>query len=202
MLFLALVMAGYALYRRRGWILWALAAYALTLLPVTIIPGNRAQFYVYAPAMFLLFAIAFTVEDIVALATVSERKRSIALAVATVMVLISVALFQKGPYFKNRVGYALFQRRGAQRTASDLAALLPGIPPDSWLFIYQESDNSWLLYPGPCDYLNLPLRRHAYNCVLSDSPAGARQQYAAQKTPKYYLVYSADGSLRLGDGGP
>ena len=66
-LLLVVAMAAYAIYRRRGWILWSLAAYALTLLPVTIIPGNRAQFYVYAPAMFLLFAAALTVEDIIAL---------------------------------------------------------------------------------------------------------------------------------------
>lgn len=194
-LLLVAAIAAYAAYRRRGWILWNLAAYALTLLPVTIIPGNRAQFYVYAPAMFLLFAVALALEDVIALATPKQRDRWVAVAAATAVVLLAVVLFQKGPYFKNRVGFTLFQRRGAQRTASDLAALLPSIPPDSQLFIYQKSDNSWLLYPGPCDYLNLPLRREAYTCTLGASPA-APHQY------KYNLVYSADGSLRLSDGGP
>ena len=201
-LLLVVAMAAYALYRRRGWILWTVAAYALTLLPVAIIPGNRAPFYVYAPAMFLLFAAALTVEDIIALTTADQRQRWITVAAATALVLLSVALFQKGPYFKNRIAYALFQRSTAQRTASDLTTLLPGIPPGSWLFVYQGANPSWLLLPGPCNYLNLPLRRPAYNCSLSNSPDEARKQYAAQKPPKYYLVYSADGSLRLGDGGP
>ena len=53
-----------------------------------------------------------------------------------------------------------------------------------------------------CDYLNLPLHRQAYNCVLTDPPDDARKQYTAQKPPKYYWIYSADGSLRPGDGGP
>lgn len=201
-LLLVVAIAAYALYRRRGWVLWTLAAYALTLLPVAIIPGNRAQFYVYAPAMFLLFAAALTLEDLIALSTANQRESWITVASATAVVLLSVALFQKGPYFKNRVAFTLFQRSTAQRTASDLTTLLPGIPPDSWLFVNQGANPSWLLFAGPCDYLNLPLRRQAYNCILSDSAADARKQYAAQKPPKYYLDYSADGSLRLGDGGP
>ena len=201
-LLLVIAIAAYALYRRRGWILWAVAAYVLTLLPVTIIPGNRAQFYVYAPAIFLLFAAALTLEDLIDLATANQRTRWMLVAAATALVLLSVALFQKGPYFKNRIAFTLFQRRSAQRTAADLSTLLPGLAPDSQLLLYQGGNVSWLLLPGPCDYLNLPLRRQAYNCILSDSPSDARKQYAAQKPPKYYLVYSADGSLRLGDGGP
>ena len=199
---LVVAMAIYAAYRRRGWTLWMLSAYALTLLPVTIIPGNRAQFYVYAPAMFLLFAVALTTEDIIGLLTVNQRTRWVALAAATGEVLLSVALFQKGPYFKNRIGFTILQRRTAQRTAADLSTLLPSLAPDSQLLVYQGDNKPWLLLPGPCDYLNLPLRRQAYNCTLSDSSDDARKQYAAQKSPKYYLVYSADGSLRLGDGGP
>jgi hypothetical protein len=201
-LLLVVAMALYAAYRRRGWILWNLAAYALTLLPVAIIPGNRAQFYVYAPAMFLLFAAALTLEDLIALATANPRQRWITVAAATAIVLLSVALFQKGPYFKNRIGFSLLQRRTAQRTASDLSTLLPRLAPDSQLLVYQGGNVSWLLFPGPCDYLNLPLGRQAYNCLLGDTPDDARKQYAAQKPPKYYLLYSADGSLRLGDGGP
>jgi len=201
-LLLVVAMAAYALYRRRAWILWNLAAYALTLLPVAIIPGNRAQFYVYAPAMFLLFAAALTVEDIIGLLVANPRTRWITVAAATAAVLLSVALFQKGPYFKNRIAFILFQRSTAQRTASDLSTLLPRLAPDSQLLVYQGGNVPWLLYPGPCDYLNLPLRRQAYNCILTGSHEDARQQYAAQKPPKYYLVYDADGSLRLEDGGP
>jgi hypothetical protein len=199
---IAVAMALYAVCRRRGWILWMLLAYVLTLLPVTIIPGNRAPFYVYAPAIFLLFGVALTVEDIIALLIANQRTRWITVAAATAAVLLSVALFQKGPYFKNRIGFTLLQRRSAQRTAADLSTLLPHLAPDSQLLVYEGGNVSWLLFPGPCDYLNLPLRRQAYNCVLSASPDDARKQYAAQKPPKYYLVYSADGSLRLGDGGP
>ena len=199
---LVLAITAYALYRRRGWILWTLAAYALTLLPVTIIPGMRAQFYVYAPAMFLLFAAALMVEDIIELSTANQRERWVTVAAAVGVVLLSIVLFQKGPYFKNRVAFTLFQRQSAQRTASDLTTLLPSIQPDSWLFVYQGVNPSWLLLPGPCDVLNLPLHRQAYHCILTDSLDDARKQHAAQKPPKYYLLYSADGSLRLGDGGP
>ncbi|MDP8989646.1 MAG: hypothetical protein M3N41_06140 [Acidobacteriota bacterium] len=202
LLLLVVAMAAYAICRRRGWIWWNLAAYALTLLPVAIIPGNRSEFYLYAPAIFLLFAAALTLEDLIALATADQRGRWIAVAAATAVVLLSVVLFQKGPYFKNRVAFTLFQRQSAQRTASDLTTLLPGIPPDSWLYVYQGANPSWLLIPGPCDYLNLPLRRQVYHCLVSSSLQDTRQQYAAQKPPKYYLLYSANGSLRLRDGGP
>jgi hypothetical protein len=198
---LTLAMAAYALYRRRGWTLWALGAYALTLLPVAIIPGNRAQFYVYAPAMFLLLAVALTVEDLIKLSTQNQRQRQLITAAAAIVVLISVALFQKGPYFKNRIGFTILQRRTAQVTADTASKLLPTIQQDSWLYVYTDANKPWLLIPG-CDYFNLPLRRQAYNCVLSDSEDDLRQQYAAQKSPKYYLVYSADGALRLSDGGP
>ena len=197
-----LAMAGYAFYRRRGWILWASAAYVLTLLPVTIIPGNRAPYYVYAPALFLSFAVALTAEDVLGLLIHSQRTRWVATAAAVAGVLIFVALFQRGPYFKNRVGFTLLQRRTAQVTAADVSALLPGLQPDSWLYVYHGANRPWLLIPGPCDYFNLPLHRQAYNCVLNDSLADLRKQFAAQKSAKYYLVYSADGSLRLDDGGP
>ncbi len=199
---LVVALALYAAYRRRGWILWTLSAFALTLLPVTIIPGNRVPFYVYAPAMFLLFAVALTLEDLVGLLIVNPGTRRVTVAAATAVVLLSVVLFQKGPYFKDRIGATLLERRSAQRTANDLSTLLPSLAPDSQWLVYQGGNISWLLYPGPCIYLNLPLRRQAYNCILSDSLDDARKQYAAQKPPKYYLVYSADGSLRLGDGGP
>jgi len=120
--------------------------------------------------------------------------------------LIFVALFQKGPYFKNRVGFTLSQRRTAQVTAADISALLPSLQPNSWLDIYHGANRPWLLIPGPCDFLNLPLHRQAYNCTLSSSLDDLRAQYSAQKPPKYYLVYGADGSLRRGDansiGGP
>ncbi len=159
----------YAVYRRRGWILWSSAAYVLTLLPVTVIPGNRAPYYVYAPALFLALALALTVEDVLALVIRDERTRWVATAAAVVAVLLSVALFQRGPYFKNRVGFTLLQRRTAQVTAASITALLPGLRPDSWLYVYHGANRPWLLLPGPCDYLNLPLRRQAYNCVLSDS---------------------------------
>ena len=203
---LLLAIAGYAVYRRRGWIAWAIAAYVLILLPVTIIPGNRAPFYVYAPALFLSFAVALTAEDILGLLIHNQRFRWLATAAAVAGVLIFVALFQKGPYFKNRVGFTLSQRRTAQVTAADISALLPSLQPNSWLDIYHGANRPWLLIPGPCDFLNLPLHRQAYNCTLSSSLDDLRAQYSAQKPPKYYLVYGADGSLRRGDansiGGP
>jgi hypothetical protein len=194
---LVLTMTGYAIYRRRGWILWALAAYALTLLPVAIIPGNRAQFYVYAPAFFLLCAVALTVEDMIALLIHNEGTRWVTAAAAVIVIFISVAQFQRGPYFKDRVGFALLQRRTAMVTAADASTLLPSIQPDSRLFVYQGANFSWLLIPGPCDFLNLPLRYDSYSCTLSDSLDDIRKLYNAQKPPKYYMIYGADGSLRM-----
>jgi hypothetical protein len=194
---IALAVVGYALYRRHRWILWALAAYLLTLLPLTILPGIRASFYVYAPALFLMLAISLTVEDMTRLFIPNARARWFSQAAAALLVVVCVFLFQRGPYFKNRVDYALFQRRSAAATAADLSALRPGLQPDSWLFVDQGPNPSWLLFPGPCDYLNLPLHRQSYSCVLGSSADGLRKSYDAQKAPKYYMVYSLDGSLRI-----
>jgi heme/copper-type cytochrome/quinol oxidase subunit 4 len=193
---LALAMASYAIYRRHRWILWTLAAYVLTLLPVSVIPGNRAPFYVYAPALFILSAVALTVDDIIHLLTKNEHTRWAVASAAVVVVLISVALFQRGPYFLNRVGYTLAARRISVVTARDVSELLPSIHPDSWLYIYYSGELPWLLVPGPCDFLNLSTRRHAFTCVLSNSRDEIGRLYVAHASPKYYMVYGADGSLR------
>ena len=107
--------------------------------------------------------------------------RWVAVAAATALVLLAVVLFQKGPYFKNRVAFTLFQRRGAQRTASDLATLLPRIPPDSRLFIYQRRIILLAPVPRPLRLPKPPLRRQAYNCILSDSQRARKQ--TPPKTP-------------------
>lgn len=198
-LILALVftMAGYALYRRRGWIMWAFAAFLLTLLPVSIIPGNRAEFYVYAPALFLLLAADLTVEDMMGRLIPNERTRWCATVAAVVVVLISVAHFQRGPYFLNRVAYRVGVRKVAAVTAADGTTLLPSLVPDSWLFVYQGANISWLLFPGPCDFFNLPQHRQSFHCVLSGSIDEVNRLYQAHEQPKYYMVYGADGSLRM-----
>ncbi len=194
---ISLVLVGYALYRHHRWILWALAAYLLTLLPVTIIPSTRSSYYVYAPALFLIFAIFLTVEDVIELFIPNAPARWFSLAASALLVVLSVFLFQRGPYFKAHVNYVLDQRRSAEVTATDLAALLPRLQPDSWLFVDQGPNPSWLLIPGPCDFLNLPLHRHSYTCILSEPADDLHKRYNAQKSPKYYMVYGLDGSLRI-----
>jgi len=193
---LTLAIAAYAFYRRHRWTLWALAAFVLTILPVSIIPGIRVSFYAYAPQLFLLLAFALTIEDVLKLSIKSEWNRWVASTAVVALILTSVVTFQRSSYFLDRVNWTLGVRKISAITAKDASKLLSGIAPDSTLFIYSGKETPWLLFPGPCDFFNVPQRRLSFNCVLGSSD-DVLKQYDAHKTPKYYLTYGNDGSLRM-----
>jgi dolichyl-phosphate-mannose--protein O-mannosyl transferase len=119
-LVMVLAMAGHAACRRHRRALWAFAAFVLTLLPVSIIPGNRCSFYVYAPQLFLLLAVALIIDDVLKLSVRNERNRWFALVATAALVLTSVVSFQRGPYFADRVSWTLGVRRVSAVTARSL----------------------------------------------------------------------------------
>jgi hypothetical protein len=198
-LMVTLSMVGYAVFRRHRWALWAFAGFLLTILPVSIIPGNRSSFYVYAPQLFLLLGAVLVADDVLRLSTKSDRNQWFASIATVAVVLTSVISFQRSDYFRNQVIWTLGVRRVSATTAADAFKLLPGITPDSWLFIYSAKDTPWLLFPGPCDFLNILQHRPAFNCVLGSSSGQIRAQFEAHQGPKYYMTYGTDGSLRMPD---
>ena len=196
-LIVTLAVVGYAVCRLHRWALWAFAAFVLTILPVSIIPGIRYSFYAYAPQLFLLLAVALVIEDVLTLAIKNERNRWLALTATVVVVMTSVVSFQRTPYFRNRVNWAVEVRRVSAVTATDASKLLPGITPDSWLFIYSAEGTPWLLLPGPCDFFNVLERRPSFNCVFGGSLDEIQKRYKDHGPPKYFMIYSNDGSLRM-----
>jgi len=195
-LIFTVAIAVYALWRRNRWTLWALAAFVLTILPVSIIPGVRYPFYVYAPQLFLLLAFALTIDDALKLSINDARNRWVAATAIAALILTSVVSFQRSPYFTNRVNWAVGVRKISAVTANDASKLFSGIAPDSMLFISSGKDAPWLLLPGPCDFLNVPRRSLSFTCVLG-GPDDIHKQYDAHRGPKHFLTYDSDGSLHM-----
>lgn len=190
--------AGYALCRLHRTALWAFAAFLLTILPVSILPGIRYPFYVYAPQVFLLLAFALIIEDVLVLSIKSERSRWFVQIATAALVLASVVSFQRGAYFGDQVSWASGVRRVSAITAADAFKLFPRITPDAWLFINNSQETPWLLVPGPCDFFNVLERRPALTCVLG-SRGEILDRYQVHKGPKYYLTYGKEGSLQMAD---
>lgn len=64
-----------AALRRHGPALFALATYALTLLPVCLLPNVRSEYYTYCPQLFLLLALCLLAQDLCVLPSRSAWTR-------------------------------------------------------------------------------------------------------------------------------
>ncbi len=150
----------YSLIRRDLPVLFSLSAFVLFLLPVSMLANQRAQFYAYAPQMFLILAGCLLLERAIALFSKREPVRWAA-AVGVALALMSwVVELRRSPYFRNRMAWTLMVRSTSATTAADVQVLLPKLAPGSHIYINNGDQTPWLFVPGPCAYFQVARREN------------------------------------------
>ena len=186
------LIAIYAIIRRRSLTLFGLAAYILTLLPVSMLPNSRQPIYAYGPQIFLILAIGLFLHDLAApwLAQV---------AIAAV-ILIGAYAIRTSPYFHERIAFYRNVREICTRTAREAAVQLSSIGTGARLYISSGPSPPWLMTAGPCDYLRLAHHDRTLSCIIMKPEPELLEMY--NRGPggpggKYFVDYHEDGSLRL-----
>jgi hypothetical protein len=185
----------YGLYRRKTAVVFGLAAYILTLLPVTMIP-NRQPYYVYAPQLFLILLVAVLVEDLIRTLKGERLQRAACVSVA-VAIMAAAAMFQRSSYFKDRMNWFVTVRHISMASSIDASRLLPGLTPGAHIYIDHHAEAPWLFIPGPCDFFRLAKRDSPIVCVLNEPEDKLRTLYAHDDGPKYFLEYHESGALSV-----
>lgn len=190
----------YAILRRRYLILFAYAAYGLTLLPVAMLPNMRQPLYAYGPQIFLILAICLFLEDIVAAATVNTSSRwTREVCFAAVLLACGFAI-RTSDYFRDRIGFDRDVRETCARTAREASVQLYDINEGARLYISSGRSTPWLMTAGPCDYLKLWRHDRKISCVIMKPEQELLELYARDgggSGGKYFVDYYPDGSLRV-----
>ena len=186
----------YALLRRSGGIVFGIAAYLLLLLPVLFLGTMRSLYYVYGPQFFLVLAACLLIQD--AMVPIRrERARWTAAVVVAVAILALAVGLRRSFGFRSEIWFTWTVRSICGRTARDVAARLPGLQPDTHVYVSHGPDRPWLLAQGPCDYLNLIARTRSISCFLGD-PNSMAAAYTADPVPRKLLLdYARDGSFTV-----
>ena len=188
---------GWAVLRRRAGVAFGVCAYVLTLLPVCLMPNQRAQFYAYAPQVFLLLVLCLLAEEAIALLGKRERLRWTASVCLAVACLSWCVAFRRSPYFHDRVNWTLGVRRTSLRTARGVDALLPRMGPGTHIYVnHNRGTMPWLfLAPDNCSYLQLVNKQRIIDCVVDKPSEQLRAMYANDPGPKFFVNYHDDGSI-------
>ena len=191
----------YAVIVRRAWMtLFALVAYALTLLPVAMLPNIRQPIYVYGPQIFLILAVCVSLESVVAALPIPESRRWAVSAGVAVALLTAGYAIRTSEYSRNRIGFCRDVRAKCARTARDAAAQLSGIGTGAHVYIASGNSIPWLMMGGPCAYLQLLRRDRTLSCAILQPENDLLQLYARDSGGpggKYFLDYLEDGSLEV-----
>lgn len=185
----------YALFRRRGMILVGALAYVLTLLPVSMIPNQRIQYYAYGPQIFLILTLCLFLEDILDLIFKQPLLRWWAGVCAAIIVLSGVTLIRTSNYYQNRVHWHWMVRETSWRTAHDAYAQLSGIGPGAHVYVQSGEAVPWLFRPGPGVFFWLWRHDYSIECTIDKPEAELRALYDRDTGEKYFLDYAPDGSL-------
>lgn len=189
--------AAYGFWRRNHVVLFGLAAYVLLLLPVAAIPGIRATFYVYAPQLFLILALAAACEDLSARWFKRVPVRNAAVLSVAVLALAWTLALQRSGYFRNRTAFYVGVRRISAASARSAEALVPALRFQPHVFVAYQGERPWLLVPGPCDYFRVITRQGSIVCSLSTSRTDLEEAYRKQAGPKLLLNYRQDGAFSV-----
>jgi hypothetical protein len=171
-------------------LVFAITGYLLLLLPVAIVPGIRAPFYLYAPQMFLLLALASTVEGLTRY--LPERFRFWAVLGAAVCALLGALHFRESQYFTDRTAFMINVRTISARTASQVSPIMPLIAATNRLEIDSDGDVPWLFAQGPCDFIHVVTRSRECVCIIRTAPVTEIHHSDANQT---VLRYAHDGSI-------
>ncbi|MGD0579908.1 MAG: hypothetical protein ABSC08_13370 [Bryobacteraceae bacterium] len=185
----------YALVRRRGMILFGALAYIVTLLPVSIIPNQRAPYYAYGPQFFLILTVCLFLEDILDLICRPPALRWIAGVCAAVVLLTGVSFIRASNYYASRIGWIWMVREASWRTAHDAEAQLSRIGPGSHVYVESGDAVPWLFAPGGGLFLQLLRHDYSIECILQKPAAELRALYDRDNAEKYLVDYAPDGSL-------
>ncbi|HWE51051.1 MAG TPA: hypothetical protein VG273_14760 [Bryobacteraceae bacterium] len=179
---------------RNARIYFALAAYILLLLPVALIPGIRAPYYLYAPQLFLIFA-AFLLMDGILKSVVPPGRHWIAAAALAVVCLAVATPYERGRHFLDNANFVLGARAETARSAKDVLAQFGPVPAGSHVYVNRGTRTPWLFQAGPCAFLQVLNRQRGITCVMDGSPSALQTLYAQDKGPKFYVDYQPGGSL-------
>ena len=192
-----LVILAYAIWRRHKGVIFAVVAYALTLLPVAMLPNIRAPIYAYGPQIFLILAICLFSESVLVRLVTSKIGRQTGTISLTVLLLAGAYAIRTSAYFQSRIGWCQTVRATSATTARDAAVQLSGIGPGAHVYIDSGDSTPWLMMPGPCDYLRLLRRDRTIACVIQKPAEVLRELYDRDVAEKYFVEYRADGSLQI-----
>jgi hypothetical protein len=192
-----LVMLAYAIWRRHSGIVFGIAAYILTLLPVALLPNIRQPPYVYGPQIFLILAICLCLESVLAMLPTSEIGRRAGTICIAVLLLAGAYAIRTSAYFQERINWCRAVRATCAATARDAAVQLSGIGPGAHIYLDSGDSTPWLMMPGPCDYLRLLRRDRTIACVIQKPETVLRELYDRDVAEKYFVEYREDGSLRI-----
>jgi len=189
----------YSLIRRDKAVLYALAGFVLFLLPVSLLPNQRAPFYTYAPQMFLILLGCLLLERLFAVSK-REMVRWVA-AVAVALAMMSwTASFRRSAYFLNRVSFTNTVRSTTAVSAADALRLLPKVASGSHIYVNHGDQMPWLFVPGPCAFFQVLQKDSTIECVMNQPKDALRTLYVKDPGPKQFLDYKEDGSLTIADG--
>ena len=185
----------YALVRRRGLILFGALAYVLTLLPVSMIPNQRTQYYAYGPQIFLILILCLFLEDVLDLIPKQPALRWIA-GVCTAMVLLTgVSFIRASNYYIDRMHWFWMMREACWRSAGDAQTQLSHIGPGSHVYVESGEARPWLFAAGPGSYLQVWRNDPSIECIVDKPEAELRALYDRDNAEKYLLDYAPDGSF-------
>jgi len=190
---------GYSIVRRRPALLFGLSCYALTLLPVCLLPNIRAPYYVYGPQIFLLLVMCLAVEEIAGAVFKREPRRWAFTASVALASMLWAALFVRGPYFQYRAAFVTTARTTAARTARDATPALSHIGSGGHVYLNHGRETPWLFTAGPCAFLRL-LNHGPVTCIWQKPEAELLALYDTDPAEKYFVDYFADGSLKVRGG--
>jgi hypothetical protein len=185
----------YALARRRGLILFGAFAYALTLLPVSIIPNQRIPYYAYGPQIFLILTVCLFLEDILDLLWKRPAPRWLAGACAAMLVLTAVSSVRASPSYINGIRWTWMVRETSWRTARDARAQLSTIGPGSHVYVESGEAVPWLFAFEKGAFLRVWRNDYSIDTTIEKPESEMRALYDRDNAEKYLLDYAPDGSF-------
>jgi hypothetical protein len=188
----------WAVVRRRAGLAFGVCAFVLTILPVALMPNQRATFYAYAPQVFLILVLCLLVDEAIGWRRNPAHLRWIAAVCIALAVFSWCLTFRRSSYFRDRINFTITVRRISARTAHQVDAQLPPMGPETHVYVDHAADTRpWLFIAGPCSYLRLVNRQRDIFCEVDKNSDQLRAQYAADPGPKYLIDYNDDGSFTV-----
>ena len=194
---LMLVILAYAVVRRSAVILAGFGAYGLMLLPVSFLPNIRAPFYAYGPQIFLLFAVAFFLQDLLDFAIRKDSVRWRASVCVALAALTAVSVVRESQYYRDRVHFSWMVRSVCGRSAASIQKQLAHIGPSAHVYVNSGTETPWLFEYGDCVYLRTLLHSQSVQCIIRQPEPELRTLYNLDANEKYFADYAPDGTLTV-----